>query len=295
MIKVMGTGLSGLVGSRITELLKDNFQFIDLSLDSGYDVLNKESLKKAFEENPETEAVIHMAAFTDTNAAWLQNGDKSGLCYRLNVEGTQNILDLCREYNKYLIYISTDFVFDGTKNGPYLETDTPNPIEWYGETKYLGEKLITESGHNSAIARIAFPYRADFEAKKDIVRKIMSNLLNDQTCNMFDDQITTTTFIDDIASGLKYFFENKPQGVYHLVGSSAQSPYDMCLKIADVFGLDKNLINKTSLDEFVKTQPESSRPWQKSLALSNDKVKNLGIQMKTLEEGLIEMKRQLSL
>lgn len=293
MQKIIGTGLSGLVGSRVTELLSNDFEFVDFSIDTGVDILDNQKLSDAFEKNNDATSVIHMAAFTDTNAAWNQKGDKTGLCYRLNVEGTQNILNLCQKYNKHLIYISTDFVFDGNKEGAYTEEDTPNPIEWYGETKYLGEKVILDSGYPVTIIRIAFPYRANFEPKKDIIRKIIANLQTGVVCNMFGDQITTTTFIDDIALGIKYFLDNKTPGIYHLVGSSSQSPYEMSLKVAEVFGLDKNLVNKTSLDEFIKSQPEGSRPWQKNLALSNQKVTDLGIKMKTLEEGLIEMKKQI--
>lgn len=292
-IKIIGTGLSGLVGSRIVELLKDQYDFVDLSLDTGVDVLDINSIETAFQNNLDVPVVLHLAAYTDTNAAWLQKEDKTGPCFRLNVEGTQNILNLCKKYGKHLIYISTDFVFDGTKNDKYTEEDTPNPIEWYGKTKHLGEKVILDSEYPSTIVRIAYPYRSNFESKKDIIRKIINNLQTGQTCNMFGDQITTTTFVDDIANGLRYFIDNKIEGIFHLVGSSSQSPYEMCLKVAEVFGLDKNLINKTSLDEFVKSQPEGSRPWQKYLAISNEKVKSLGIQMKTLEEGLIEMKKQI--
>ncbi len=109
---------------------------------------------------------------------------------------------------------------------------------------------------------------------------------------MFSDQICTYTFIDDIAASLGYFLENKTTGIYHLVGSSSHSPYDMCLKIAEVFGLDKNLISSSSLDEFVKSQPEGSRPWQKTLITSNQKATNLGLNFKTLVEGLEKIKKQ---
>jgi dTDP-4-dehydrorhamnose reductase len=290
--KVIGTGLSGLVGSRIVELLGDKYEFIDFSLDTGVNVLDKESLAAAFAKNSDAVAVLHMAAFTDTNAAWEQRGDKSGICYQLNVEGTQNILDLAKQYNQYFIYISTDFVFDGTQTTPYVETDTPNPIEWYGETKYLGEKVITGSGYNAAIVRITYPYRANFDKKPDIIHKVLAKLQNGEVVKMFSDQICTYTLIDDIAAGLDKFFENKYTGIYHLVGSSSHSPYEMSKLVAKTFGYDENLVQSSSLEEYIKSQPEGSRPWQKCLITSNQKVKDLGIQMKTLEEGLIEIKNQ---
>jgi dTDP-4-dehydrorhamnose reductase len=294
MKKIIGTGLTGLIGSRIVELLKDKFEFVDFSLDTGVNILDTANLSTAFELNKDAFAILHLAAFTDTNGAWEQRGDKSGLCYQLNVEGTRNILNLAQKYNQYLIYISTDFVFDGTKTTPYLETDIPNPIEWYGETKYLGEKVILDSGYaNYNISRITYPYRANFEIKADIVKKVLTKLKNNEPVKMFSDQICTYTFIDDIVNALNYFLNNKTAGTYHLVGSSSHSPYDMCLKVAEVFGLDKNLISASSLEEYIKSQPSGSRPWQKTLITSNQKVIDLGLKFKTLVEGLEEIKKQL--
>lgn len=293
--KIIGTGLSGLVGTRIVELLKDKFEFVDFSLDTGVNLLDSKNLTQAFEKNKDAVAVLHMAAFTDTNAAWEQRGNKSAICYQLNVQGTQNILDLAKKHNQYLIYISTDFIFDGNKSTPYLETDTPNPIEWYGETKYLGEKVITDSGYtNYNISRITYPYRAKFDTKPDIIRKVLTKLQNNEEVKLFSDQICTYTFIDDIASALGYFLENKNTGIYHLVGSSSHSPYEMAKLVAKVFDLDQNLVKASSLDEYIKSQPEGSRPWQKTLITSNQKVKDLGLNFKTLEEGLVEIKKQLS-
>jgi dTDP-4-dehydrorhamnose reductase len=286
MAEILGTGLSGLVGSRIVEL-NPQYQFTDLSLDTGYDILKPESIEKVFAENP-AEIVLHLAAFTDTNAAWDQKGDKSGLCYRLNVVGTQNIANLCKKYGKHLIHISTDFVFDGTKE-KYFETDIPNPIDWYGQTKYEAEKIAT----GATIVRIAYPYRSNFPSKTDLVRKIKSKLENHETLNLFSDQITTPTFIDDIAKGLALIIDKKPIGIYHLVGSSSQSPYDMALLIAKTFDLDSSLIKASSLTDYLKTP--DARPYAPNLALSNQKfVSKFGFTPKTLTEGLVELMRQFS-
>lgn len=292
--QIIGTGLSGLVGSRVVEMLKNKYDFVDFSLETGVDILNESQLQEKFLAHPSAKAVIHLAAFTDTTAAWTQRGDKKGLCYQLNVIGTQNIVNLCRRYHKYLVYISTDFVFDGTKNGSYTETDTPNPIEWYGQTKKLAEDIVKANLPNSAVARIAFPYRATFTPKKDIVRKIIDGFAASKLNPFFTDQITTPTFIDDIANSLDYFFTNQPVGTYHLVGSSSQSPYDLALKIADIFNFDHNLVTPGSLVDYQKTLPPDSRPWQLNLALSNNKIKSLGLNIKDLTAGLKTMKEQLS-
>jgi len=291
-MKIIGTGLSGLVGSRIIEL-NPNIEFINISIETGISILDPLTLEKVFIDNPDAEIVLHLAAFTDTNAAWDQKGDKTGLCYQLNVNGTQNMVNLCQKYGKYLIHISTDYVFNGTKTTPYTEDDPTSAIEWYGETKAIAEKVVLDSGVNASIVRLAFPYRAKYDTKIDIVRKIKFKIENSDTLNLFDDQITTPTFVDDIANGLKTFFATKPAGIYHLVGSSSQSPYQMAIIIAEVFGLDKSKIIATKLSDYLKT--ENVRPFAKNVALSNDRVKALGIIMKTLREGLEEMKRQIEL
>jgi dTDP-4-dehydrorhamnose reductase len=291
MTEIIGTGLTGLVGSRIVELNKD-LNFIDLSLESGINILDPVQLETVFSTHPNADTVLHLAAFTDTNAAWNQKGDKTGLCYQINVVGTQNLVNLCKKYGKYLIHISTDYVFNGQKIGPYTEEDPTSALEWYGATKAMAEEVVTSSGINSAIARISFPYRSEYDVKVDIVRRTKAKIENGDTLNLFNDQITTPTFIDDIAVGLRVFFEKKPTGIYHLVGSSSQSPYEMAIAIADVFGLDKTNIKASKLSDYLKT--ENARPFAKNTALANDKVKALGINMRNLYDGLLEMKRQIN-
>lgn len=288
-MEIIGTGLSGLVGTRIVEL-NPGLNFTDLSLDTGFDILKPETIEETFKNNP-AQTILHLAAFTDTNAAWNQKDDKNGLCYRLNVVGTQNIVNLSQKYHKHLIYISTDYVFDGSQPTPYTETDTPHPLDWYAETKFQAEKIIPSE---FTIVRIASPYRAQFVPKIDLVRKIISKLSQNQICNLFTDQITTPTFIDDIALGLRKIIDNPRSGTYHLVGSSSQPIFDMGLTIARTFGYSSDLIQPSSLAEYLKTP--NARPYASNLALSNRKIiADYGFVPRTLTEGLLELKRQLSL
>lgn len=287
---IIGTGLSGLVGSRIQELLSSKHQFIDFSLDSGVDITNMNLLETAFQENKQAVVVLHLAAFTDVNVAWDQRGDKNGLCYQVNVIGTRNIAQLCTLYNKYLLHISTDFVFDGTKKTLYNEDDQPNPIEWYGQTKYWAEEEVKKSRAKYCIARIAFPFRAHFPQKLDLVRKIIKDLKENSLPPMFTDQIITPTFIDDIAHALYSLINRTAQGVYHVVGSTLVSPFELAVRIAEIFGFNKKTIKKGSLGSFLQ---RDGRPRQKYLALSNKKIENLGVKMRLLDESLKEIKNQL--
>jgi len=290
----LATGLSGLVGSRLPQLFpKDNF--IDLSLDTGYDILKPQGLEEAF-KNSKADTIFNFAAFTDTNASWLQRGDKTALCYQLNVVGAQNIINLCQKYQKNLVHISTDFVFDGTKDTAYTEKDTPNPIEWYGQTKYEAEKLVESSGLNYKIVRIAYPYRAHYPKKVDFVRKIIQKFKDREQLHLFSDQITTTTFVDDIALGLIKLSDLPQSGLYHLVGSSSQSPYELALAIAAEFNFKSELIQETSLETYISTQASDCRPWQKKLIISNQKfINDTGLTPKTLKEGLSLLRTQMNL
>ncbi len=294
MKKILGTGLSGLVGTRIVELLGKKFDFQNLDLTTGIDITNKKQLANEIVKS-KADTLVHLAAFTDVNAAWEQKGNKKGLCYQVNVVGTRNIVELCSQNQKYLVYFSTDFVFDGEKRTPYTEKDEPKPIEWYGQTKYWAEEEIKKISDDYCILRIAFPYRAEFPEKIDLIRRIIEGFKKETLYPMFADQTTTPTFIDDIAFGLEKVLEVKPKGIFHLVASSFQSPYELAIQIADVFGFNKKLVKKGLLAEYQKSQPSSARPWHKNLGLSNKKIKKeLGIEMSTLREGLRKMKEQLS-
>ena len=293
MKHILGTGLSGLVGSRVVELLGKP-SFSDASLATGIDILNYIQLENFFQRHPDTDTVLHMAAFTDTNVAWDEKNNKNGLCWRLNAEGTCNIVNLCQKYSKYLIFISTDYVFDGSKKEPYIETDIPKPLDWYGKTKLEAEKLIGDSGLTASIARISYPFRASFPQKIDLTRKILWKLQKGETVNLFSDQTTTPTFIDDIAFGLERLIEKKPSGIFHLVASSYQTVYEMGLCIAQVFNLDSSLVKPTSLRKYLKTP--GIRPFAINGMISNVYTKKaLGIEMKDYTAGLVELKKQMSL
>lgn len=299
--KIIATGISGLVGSRIVELLP-NYEFINFSLDKGIDITNFSLLEKNIVQHQDSNIIIHLAAFTNVSQAFVQNEYKNGSCYLVNVVGSKNIAQLCKKYNKYLITISTDFVFDG-KNPPksgYTENYQPNPLEWYGKTKLMAEQIVLKTNPRNLILRIAFPYKAkeansNIEAivKLDFIRIIKKRLINENKVNLFSDQIITPTFIDDISVVLDKCIQKKPSGVYHCVGSSSHSPYQIGLKVAAAYNLDKNKLIPTSLAKYQKNNP-FDRPRQMSLLISNKKLQqDFGIKMKTLDEGLEEIKRQL--
>lgn len=301
---IIATGASGLVGSRVIELLQQKYQFINYSLETNIDITDFNNLRKRFyKEAKKIDSVIHLAAFTDVDKAWEQNGDKNGLCYQINVIASKNIAQLCQETDKYLIHISTDFIFDG-KNPPqsgYTEENKPNPIEWYGKTKCLAEKEIKHSGCQYSILRIAYPFKAknsplvlEPRPRLDFIRKIIAKLKNSEELHLFFDQLITPTFIDDIALAIDRVLQIKPRGIFHCTGSTFISPYNLAAKVAMVFAFDLSLIKKASLITYLKNNPQK-RPYPLRSILSNKKTeKKLGIKFKTIDEALAVMKKQLN-
>ncbi len=284
MQKIFGIGISGLVGSKIVEVLKDKYIFDNLSLDTGVDITKPETLD-VVRQDKEHSIVFHLAALADVDGCEKDKElGKESLAYKINVGGTQNVVDACRDGNKKMIYISTDFVFDGenTPVGGYSEDDNPNPVNWYSQTKFEGEEVVKNSGLDYLIMRIAYPYRTAFEFKKDFVQAILGRLKNNQPIAGITDHIMTPTLVDDIALALDKLIETESKGIFHVVGGDSLSPYDAALKIAEVFDCDKSLISQTTREEYFKGK--AKRPF--NLTLNNAKIEKLGVKMMTFEEGL---------
>lgn len=280
---VIGTGLDGLVGSRFVELYGETYDITNLSLATGIDITNSNEVMEAI-GGSSAPVIIHLAAFTDTKAAAEQEGDTNGACYRVNVAGTQAVVDAAKATGKHLIHISTDYVFDGMKGTPYTEEDTPKPIEWYGQTKFLAEQVVLNSKIPATIIRISFPYRASYEAKADLLAKTLVGIRDRTLHPQFNDTLITPTFIDDIAHVLDLMVEKLPTGIYHAVGGTSVSNFDFAQAVAEAFHEDATVVKQGSLTEYLAT---TDRIFHRYLALSNAKLtRELEYHMATLEEGL---------
>ena len=277
MLKIALTGADGLVGSRIIELLKNDFEFISLP-QIKMDITKIDQVNTSL-NNLDFDIFFHLAAYTNTSQAEINKE----LCYKINRDGTRNVFNAVESKGKKFVYISTDFVFDGI-NPPYDEDSLPNPNFVYSSSKYEGEKIIKDK---AMIVRIAYPYRAKFEIKKDFFRTFKFYLENKKPLTMITDSLMTPTFIDDIAYSLKYLFNNYSPEIYHIVGATSLSPYDASILIAEKFNLDKSLIGKTTYEEYTKGKARLPK-------LSDIKSKkNNFYKMKTVEQGLEELKKQL--
>lgn len=291
-MKLIATGLNGLVGTRIAELLSDKYSFDNLSRSTGVDITDYDSLKKAFSLSTSS-LVIHLAAYTDVKEAEKERSLKeNSQAYRINVLGTKNVARLCAEMGKKMIYFSTDIVVGGDNmpDGGYKEEAVYNPLSWYSETKCEAEKVVKELSVPWTIMRLAYPYRVSFE-KLDFVRLFIQMLKEHKPINALSDRLISPTFIDDAASALDTIVEKESTGVFNTVGSEILSVYDAAVLIAKVFNLESSLVHKITRKEFLVGRP----PEPFSSALNNDKIQELGANMHTFQEGLSILKEQIKL
>ena len=290
MINLIVTGASGMIGSKFLRLLPNDSQLIkNIDRTEGLDILDYPGLSTAL-SSVKADTIVHMAAFTDVNAAAQQEGKPDGMCFQINVLGTQNIVKLAKQLNCQLIHISTDYVFDGAKIGAYIETDKPNPIEWYGKTKYEAEKIVMGSGLKWCIVRTAYPFLAEFPGKLDLVRSRIKQMKDGNLPPQFTDHVITPTSADQLSIALFKLIRAKALGIYHLVGDTSLSDFDLTTEIAKQFGFDETKIAKSSLSEFNKSAP---RPYQQRMAMSNQKFESqFGDTFTSFPEALVIMKNQ---
>jgi len=203
-------------------------------------------------------------------------GKKSAVA--INSVGTKNLYDVAKSQNKKFIYISTDFVFSGFDEY-YNESSKPHPVDWYGMSKYLGERAI--DNQTDLIVRIAFPYGYSFELKKDFVWKFHDLLAKNEEVAIVADQIITPTFIDDIVNGLNFLIQNNTNGVINLVGSQSLSPKEIAEKIKKKYNLNTK-INSTILSVLYKGK--ASRPNRSIMRC--EKLLEMEFATKSFDEGL---------
>lgn len=303
MKKILLTGETGLIGSRFLDFFKKDVELLDIKpVGLSHQEYDLEDFPKVREvilrERPS--AILHFAAFTDVDGAELQRGDVNGLCWRLNVKATRDLADLANKIGSKIIYVSTDFVFDG-RNGPYKEEDevahSENDVSWYAWTKLMGEKAVKDCGAPFLIARTSYPYRANYQGKLDFVRNIIARLKNNNLYPMFDDQFLTPTFIDNFSKALIQLIKKDQSDIWHLSDSTVVSSYLAAKEIAEIFGYDPKKIEKGSLLEFQKKNSQIAKRPPKG-GLKNEKIQQFlapfGERMLTFEEALRIMKGQIT-
>lgn len=283
-MKFFITGGSGLLGSRIATVADDKHELV-LSHNSNptdntvkCDITNEEEVKKIIQEvNPDV--IIHCAAMTNVDLC----EDEVDKAYKVNGDATGYLAKASDDVNAKMIYVSTDFVFDGQK-GNYSESDEVNPLGVYAKSKYDGEVQLQRYTSNWAIARVSVLY--GWHERLNFTTWVIDELRKKHEINIVTDQINSPTLADNAAEAMFEIARQDKNGIYHTAGNDLISRYDFTRQIADVFDLDENLINPITSDKFVQKAP---RPRDSSLNV--DKIeKELNFKMKTCEESLIRMR-----
>lgn len=281
-------GGSGLVGSRILELLNKRFEFVAPS-HSELDVLNPSQVKKAIREIKPSQ-VLYAAGFTNVDLA----EEKKEECFALNAKAPGYFVEVTGRENIPFCYISTDYVFNGKQSGrPYKEDDPAGPIDQvYARSKYDGEQIVLNGGPINSVLRIVMPFSAVFTKKTDLARFFVTKLKNKEKIKGIYNQKINPIFADDLAAAIGKTLEARVSGIYHLAAIDYTTPYDYAKSVAKVFNLDERLIERVDFNEYVKTRP-AKRPQHTWLDTAKFREEfGEGI-LHTIDEEIKLFKRQL--
>jgi dTDP-4-dehydrorhamnose reductase len=288
---VVVTGI-GLLGSRLMPLLfSQGYEPIGIDMATDVDPVKGEvrqiditDLKalETFFKAERPQVVFHTAALTNVD----KNETDPDLAHKVNVLGTKNIGLAAKKVKATVIYVSTDFVFDG-KKGMYKETDKPNPVSVYGKTKLESEKELTATGVEHAIVRTAVLY-GSYRLRFNFATWVIDSLRAKKPMTLVTDQYNSPTLADDLAVVLLEIYESKKRELFHTGGSERINRYDFGLKIAKVMGLDPSPISPITTD---KLDMKAKRPPDGSLDVSKVK-KVIGHKMLSIDEGLAIVKEQ---
>ncbi|OGE37876.1 hypothetical protein A3F00_00075 [Candidatus Daviesbacteria bacterium RIFCSPHIGHO2_12_FULL_37_11] len=315
MKEILIIGPGSLTGSRFVELGKDKFEMygagggMDENLTGlvsfqSLDITNQKNVEAAVSSFPGTYVMNFAGATLVDEIEKTRPADSTdkkqldeNIAYKVNVLGTKFLADACKKYDKFPIFISTGFVFDG-KDGPYSEEDQvaslPDDVSWYAWTKILAENEVKKSGVENLTIRISYPYRSEYIGKLDFARNFLKvydeykSGIRDSIYPMFADQFLTPTFIDDIPRSVGLLLGKGEAGVFHLSSPEIVTPYDFCLELLRVARNVDNpeeLIKKGSIVEFQQSHPEiAKRPVQGGE--KSDKIKMLGFTPTSWKEGI---------
>lgn len=292
-MKLLITGASGLYGSRLAKLAEEkghqvysayNEHQAPFGVPTRLEISDKTQVEKTFGD-VKPEVVVHAATLTDVDKCELNRE----LAWQVNVKGTENIALAAKANDSFLLYISTDYVFSGEK-GLYDETDSPNPIDFYGLTKLKAEEKIKSIMTNYCIARPSVIYGATPAAGKvNFALWVLKSLKKGEKVRALVDQWNSPTLNTSLARMSLEVIEKRLTGVFHLSGVTRISRYDFAQSVAQTFNVDGSLIVPSLAKDFSWVAP---RPRDSSLntAKAQQLLRNKPL---AIEDALQEMKQEL--
>lgn len=262
MNNILVTGSTGQLGSDVVkELLKRGYSTLSPNR-SEFNLCSEDSIRN-YILNSNCEAIVHCAAYTQVDKA----EDEKDLCIKINTTATKHIVKCAKILDIPMIYISTDYVFDGTKDGEYTENDETNPINIYGESKLAGEKYVQEILDKYYIVRTSWVF--NINGKNFIETMLRLSKANNQL-SIVNDQIGSPTYTKDLSRLLVDMLETSKYGLYHATNEGYCSWYefaDTIFKLANI-NIDIKAINSNEYASRAK-RPLNSK-------LSKDKLIEYG-------------------
>ena len=251
-MKVLVTGTKGQLGyDVVNELEKRGHTAVAVDIEE-MDITDAVSVERVITE-AEVEAVIHCAAYTAVDAA----EDNVEICRRVNAEGTENIAKVCKKLDLKMIYISTDYVFDGEGERPWEPDDERHPLNVYGQTKYEGELAVEKYLEKYFIVRIAWVYGVN---GKNFIKTMLKLSETHEELNVVDDQVGSPTYTYDLAVLLVDMVESDKYGRYHATNEGLCTWYEFAKEIFRQAGVEVK-VNPVTSDMFPAKakRPKNSR------------------------------------
>jgi dTDP-4-dehydrorhamnose reductase len=296
-MKILVTGANGLLGQKLSAILINDKNVEPILTARGkaafavsrgtfvnMDITNAAEVEQVLNtERPDV--VINTAAMTMVD----QCETDRELCWNANVNAVQNLINGCKKVKAHLIHVSTDFIFDGTR-GPLDENEKPAPVNFYGESKLAAENLILNSSIDWAILRTVLVYGITEDlSRSNIVLWVKENLEKQKNIKVVNDQWRTPTLAEDLAQGCYLAAMKKAKGIFNISGKDFMTPYDIAIRTAEFFKLDKSFITATDSTQF--KQP-AKRPARTGFIIDKAR-KELGYEPHSFEEGLAILSQQI--
>jgi len=231
-------GGRGMLGSDLAlacEKQGFNTRVLDLP---DFDVTNYEAFEVVVKE---ASIIVNCAAYTDVDKA----ESEAELAYEVNAAAVGRLGAFARTADVWVLHVSTDFVFDGKLERPYVEADVPNPINTYGKSKLAGERLLVESGCRHCIMRIEWTYGSHGE---NFVTKLIERARANKKLTVVDDQIGSPTATTEVAEVICQLLPKKPEGIFHFASAGYVSRYEMAKFIFDRLDMSVDLVRCKSAD-----------------------------------------------
>jgi len=286
-MRIFITGGGGLLGARLAGMAQEeghdvfsgyNHSLPETGVPLKLDLTVDNSIHKAVDQ-ARPEIIFHTAALTDVDRCEAERD----LACRINARGTKVLAQAAKKVDAFLVYISTDYVFDGLK-GMYKEEDAPNPISHYGYTKLLGEKYA------DCVARTCVIYGSKpASGKINFALWVWEKLQKGEEIRIVTDQYVSPTLNTNLAGMLLEAGEQRREGIYHLAGATGISRYDFACTIADVFGLERSLIIPAKMADLswkARRPMDSSMDVSKAARLLSEKPWDIDKSLRTLKEEI---------